>query len=179
MSRIGKMPISIPEKVKVSLEGSKIAVSGPQGNLTYMLKPSIQVKLENNVIHVNRLNEEKSTRQLHGTTRANLAAMIKGVDVGYKKQLIINGIGFKAQLQGKNVQLNVGYTHPVIIQAMPNTKIEVPAPTEIIVSGCDKQAVGEVAAQIRNTRLPEPYLGKGIAYKGERIRRKEGKKAGK
>jgi large subunit ribosomal protein L6 len=179
MSRIGKMPISIPEKVKVSLEGNKIAVSGPQGNLTYMLKPTIQVKLENNIIRVNRLNEEKSTRQLHGTTRANLAAMIKGVEVGYKKQLIINGIGFKAQLQGKNVQLNVGYTHPVIIQAMPNTKIEVPAPTEIIVSGCDKQAVGEVAAQIRNTRLPEPYLGKGIAYKGERIRRKEGKKAGK
>ena len=179
MSRIGRMPVQIPDKVKVNVEGAKVAVSGPQGNLTLHLKPTIQVKVENNVLSVKRLNEEKPTRQLHGTTRANLAAMIKGVNEGYKKELVINGIGFKAQLQGKDIQLNVGYTHPVVIKAMPNTKIEVPAPTEIIVSGCDKQAVGEVAAQIRNTRLPEPYLGKGIAYKGERIRRKEGKKAGK
>ena len=179
MSRIGKMPITVPEKVKVTVEGSKVGVSGPQGTMNLNLKPSIQVKLENNILHVNRLNEEKATRQLHGTTRANLAAMVQGVNVGYKKELVINGIGFKAQLQGKNIQLNVGYTHPVIIKAMPNTKIEVPAPTEIVVSGCDKQAVGEVAALIRATRLPEPYLGKGIAYKGERIRRKEGKKAGK
>ena len=179
MSRIGKMPITVPEKVKVTVEGSKVGVSGPQGTMNLNLKPTIQVKLENNVLHVNRLNEEKTTRQLHGTTRANIASMIQGVNVGFKKELVINGIGFKAQLQGKNIQLNVGYTHPVVIKAMPNTKIEVPAPTEIVVSGCDKQAVGEVAALIRATRLPEPYLGKGIAYKGERIRRKEGKKAGK
>jgi large subunit ribosomal protein L6 len=179
MSRIGRMPIAVPEKVKVEVVGNKINVSGPQGNLALDVKPVIKVTLDNNVINVARLNEEKHTRQLHGTTRANLAAMVEGVSVGFKKQLVINGIGFKAALQGKNVQLNVGYTHPVVIAAKPNTKIEVPAPTEITVSGCDKQAVGEVAALIRNTRLPEPYLGKGIAYKGERIRRKEGKKAGK
>ncbi len=173
------MPINVPEKVKVEILGENIKVSGPQGNLSLNIKPVIKVALDNNVLNVTRINEEKHTRQLHGTTRANLAAMIEGVSKGFRKDLVINGIGFKAQLQGKNVQLNVGYTHPVIIAAKPNTKIEVPAPTEIIVSGCDKQAVGEVAALIRNTRLPEPYLGKGIAYKGERIRRKEGKKAGK
>lgn len=173
------MPINVPEKVKVEILGENIKVSGPQGNLNLNIKPVIKVALDNNVLNVTRMNEEKHTRQLHGTTRANLAAMIEGVSKGFRKDLVINGIGFKAQLQGKNVQLNVGYTHPVVIAAKPNTKIEVPAPTEIIVSGCDKQAVGEVAALIRNTRLPEPYLGKGIAYKGERIRRKEGKKAGK
>jgi large subunit ribosomal protein L6 len=179
MSRIGRMPINIPDKVKVEVIGAKVQVSGPQGNLSLNVKPEIKVTLANNIVNIARSNEEKHTRQLHGTTRANIAAMIEGVSKGFKKQLVINGIGFKAQLQGKNIQLNVGYTHPVIIVAKPNTKIEVPAPTEITVSGCDKQAVGEVAALIRNTRLPEPYLGKGISYKGERIRRKEGKKAGK
>ncbi|MCK9198762.1 MAG: 50S ribosomal protein L6 [Bacilli bacterium] len=179
MSRIGKMPVEIPSDVKVSLEGNKIKISGPKGTLVQEFKPEIKVEIESNNILVSRIDDEKESRQLHGTTRALIANMVKGVEKGYSKSLVLKGTGYKAQMSGANVSLSVGYSHEFIIKPMPNTKIEVVAPTEIMVSGCDKQAVGEVAALIRKVREPEPYLGKGISYKGERIRHKEGKKAGK
>lgn len=179
MSRIGREPILVPAGTVVTIDGSKVTVKGPKGTLVNEFNPIIKVELVDNVIHVTRPDDEKTSKQLHGTVRALLANMVKGVNEVFKKELVISGIGFKATMQGANIVVDVGYTNPVIIAPIKGVKIETPSLTEIVVSGTDKQAVGQIAALIRGVREPEPYLGKGIAYKNEHIRRKEGKKAAK
>lgn len=179
MSRIGNKPIAIPAGVEVTINGSTVTTKGPKGTLTKTFQPIIGIEVKDNFINVTRPNEEKTTKQLHGTTRAIVATMVEGVSAGYKKTLTIVGIGYRASMQGKDLQLSVGYSHPVIIKPLEGSTITVNNPNEVEVSGCDKQIVGQVAAEIRRVREPEPYLGKGISYKGEHIRRKEGKKAGK
>lgn len=179
MSRIGNKPITIPAGVEVTLNGSTVTTKGPKGTLTKTFQPIIGIEVKDNLINVTRPNEEKFTKQLHGTTRAILATMVEGVSAGYKKTLSIVGIGYRASMQGKDLVLSVGYSHPVTIKPLEGSTITVVNPNEVEVSGCDKQIVGQVAAEIRRVREPEPYLGKGISYKGEHIRRKEGKKAGK
>lgn len=179
MSRIGNKPIAIPAGVEVIVNGSTVTTKGPKGELTKTFKPVIGIEVKDGFVHVTRPNEEKTTKQLHGTTRAVLATMVEGVHQGYKRELEMKGIGYKASLQGANLILNVGYSHSITVEPLPGTKIEVPNATNIVVTGTDKQIVGQLAAVIRGFREPEPYLGKGIMYKGEHIRRKEGKKAGK
>lgn len=180
MSRIGNKTITVPAGVEITITGSnEVTVKGPKGTLTRQFSPLIGIKVEDGVVTCTRANEEKHTKQLHGTTRALLNNMIEGVHTGFTKVLEIVGIGFKAALSGNKLVLNVGYSHPVEFVAEEGVKIEVPSATEVRVSGIDKQRVGELAANIRATRKPEPYKGKGIRYKGEQIRRKEGKTAGK
>lgn len=179
MSRIGNKPIAIPAGVEVIINGSTVTTKGPKGELTKTFKPVIGIEVKDGFIVATRPNEEKTTKQLHGTTRAVLATMVEGVHTGYKRELEMKGIGYKATLEGVNLILNVGYSHPIKVEPLPGTKIEVPNATNIVVTGTDKQIVGQLAAVIRGFREPEPYLGKGIMYKGEHIRRKEGKKAGK
>ena len=179
MSRIGLKPITIPAGVQVTIADHKVTVKGAHGTLEKEFRPEIAIQVEGNQVHISRLNELKQTKQLHGTTRALLANMVNGVATPFVKELEIKGIGFKAALRGNDLVLNVGYSHEVVVPTLPGVKIETKSPTLISVSGCDRQAVGQIAAEIRRVRPPEPYLGKGIAYKGEHIRRKEGKKAGK
>lgn len=179
MSRIGVKPIVLPKGVVVTLDNNKVTVKGPSGTLSREFSKEVEITLDKEVLHVKRFNDEKQSKQLHGTTRALLANMVRGVVKPYVRELEIKGIGFKGTLNGANLVLSVGYSHDVVIKPLPGVKIETPQPTTIVVSGSDRQAVGQVAAEIRRVREPEPYLGKGIAYKGEHIRRKEGKKAGK
>ena len=179
MSRIGNKVINLPEGVNVEVNGSTVTVKGPKGTLTQTFADVVTVNVNDRVVTVTRSNEEKHTKQLHGTTRALLNGMVEGVSQGFKKELEIKGIGYRAQLKGSDIVLNVGYSHPVTVSAVEGVKFEVPSATEITVSGIDKQKVGQVAAVIRSVREPEPYGGKGIMYKGERVRRKIGKKAGK
>ena len=180
MSRIGNKTITIPAGVEVIVaEGNEVTVKGPKGTLTRQFNKDLGINIENGVLTVTRPNEEKHTKQLHGTTRALINNMVEGVNVGYKRELEIVGIGYRAALAGNKLTLNIGYSHPVEFTAEDGLTIEVPNQTTIIVSGIDKQRVGEMAANIRATRKPEPYKGKGIRYKGEQIRRKEGKTAGK
>jgi len=179
MSRIGNKPITIPAGVEVTVNGSTVTTKGPKGTLTKTFQPIINVEVKENLIYVTRPNEEKFTKQLHGTIRAVIATMVEGVSNGYKKTLSIVGIGYRASMQGKDLVLNVGYSHPVVIKPLEGSAINVVNPTEVEVTGCDKQIVGQVAAEIRRVREPEPYLGKGIKYENEVIIRKEGKRAGK
>ena len=179
MSRIGRKPIIIPEGVNVTIEGSTVTVKGPKGELTKTFNPLVNIEANEKEILVTRPNDEKFAKQLHGTVRAVVNGMVEGCHTGFKKELNIKGIGYRAAMKGNAVELVVGYSHPVIIEPLPGVKIEVPNPNTIIVSGCNKETVGQVAAVIRDVRRPEPYLGKGIAYANEHIRRKEGKKAGK
>ncbi|WP_373435495.1 50S ribosomal protein L6 [Metamycoplasma equirhinis] len=179
MSRIGKRILEIPTGVEIKLENNHITVKGKLGELEYTFSPLIQVKIENNKLQTLRLNEEKTTKQLHGTTNANIKNMIIGVSEGYKKEIEIKGVGYKATQKGKEIEIIAGYSHPVIVEIPENLKIEVVKPTNIVISGISKQAVGEFAANIRDIRRPSPYSGKGIMYKGEVIRRKEGKTAAK
>ena len=180
MSRIGNKAITIPAGVEVTIAaGNEVTVKGPKGTLTRQFNKDLGINIENGVLTVTRPNEEKHTKQLHGTTRALINNMVEGVNVGYKRELEIVGIGYRAALAGNKLTLNIGYSHPVEFTAEDGLTIEVPNQTTIIVSGIDKQRVGEMAANIRATRKPEPYKGKGIRYKGEQIRRKEGKTAGK
>ena len=179
MSRVGNKVINLPEGVNVNVNGSTVTVTGPKGTLTREFANVITVDVNDRVINVTRANDEKHTKQLHGTTRALLNGMVEGVSKGFTKQLEIKGIGYRAQLKGNDIVLNIGYSHPVTINAVEGVKFEVPSQTEINVSGIDKQKVGQMAAVIRSVREPEPYGGKGIMYKGERVRRKVGKKAGK
>lgn len=179
MSRIGNKHIPLPAGVTVTLNGNEVTVKGGKGSLTRTFVPVIGIEVVGNEVVVTRPNDEKTTKQLHGTTRAVLAGMIEGVHNGFKKVLIINGIGYKASLVGANLVLNIGFSHQVTISPLVNTSIKVNTPTEVEVSGIDKENVGQLAALIRGVRPPEPYLGKGIAYRGEKIRRKEGKKAAK
>ncbi|TPE58004.1 50S ribosomal protein L6 [[Mycoplasma] falconis] len=179
MSRIGKRVLAIPAGVEVELNANHITVKGKLGQLEYTFSPLIQVVVENNEIKTLRTNEEKTTKQLHGTTNANIKNMLHGVSEGYKKELEIKGVGYKATLKGNEIEVIAGYSHPVNVALPSNLKVEVPKPTIVIISGIDKQAVGEFAANIRGIRRPSPYSGKGIMYKDEVIRRKEGKTAAK
>lgn len=179
MSRIGRLPIQLPPNVEVELEGTHIRVKGPKGSLESDLPAEINVKLENGVIQVTRPTDQRTHRSLHGTTRAIINNMVIGVSTGYEKVLEINGVGYRAEVSGKNLVLNVGYSHSVTIEPPQGISFETDARTrQIKVLGADKQQVGQVAANIRKVRPPEPYLGKGIKYLDEKIRRKAGK-AGK
>ena len=178
MSRIGRMPIAVPAGVDVKIDGSTVTVKGPKGTLTRTVSSNITVTLDNGVITVTRPNDLKENRSLHGLTRTLIANMVQGVNEGFKKELEINGIGYRAAKQGKDLVLNIGYSHDVIMPEPETITVEVPAPNKIIISGPDKQKVGQFAAEVRGKRPPEPYKGKGIKYIDEVIRRKEGK-AGK
>lgn len=180
MSRIGNKAITIPAGVEVDIKaGNEVTVKGPKGTLTRQFDSSLEIENNEGVITVKRPNDEKHVKQLHGTTRALLHNMVVGVSDGFKKELVITGIGYRAAVQGQTLTLNMGYSHPVIINVEEGVKVECPKQDQIVVSGIDKQRVGEIAANIRAVRKPEPYKGKGIAYKGEHIRRKEGKTAAK
>ena len=180
MSRIGRMPVHIPAGVEVTIgEGNLVTVKGPKGSLTQQLYPTMTLTQEAGVVHVARPNDEKENRALHGLTRALLHNMVVGVTEGFKKQLEINGIGYRAAKQGKQIVLNVGYSHQVFVDETDDISLELVDPNHINVVGCDKQKVGQVAAEIRSIRPPEPYKGKGIKYVDEVIRRKEGKTGAK
>lgn len=175
MSRIGNKPITIPAGVEVKLEDNNITVKGPKGTLQRTIHPDMEVKIEGNILTVVRPSDDDNHKALHGLTRALLNNMVVGVTEGFKKELEINGVGYRAQKQGKNLVMNLGFSHQVIIEEPEGIKIEVPNPNSIIINGADKEAVGQLATVIREKRPPEPYRGKGIKYIEERIRRKEGK----
>lgn len=180
MSRIGNKTITIPSGVELNItEGNEVTVKGPKGSLTRQFSPLISIEINEGVVACKRANEEKHTKQLHGTTRALLHNMIVGVSEGFVKELEIQGIGYRAALEGKKLVMNLGYSHQIEYTPEEGVNVEVLSPTQIKVSGIDKQRVGEVAANIRAYRKPEPYKGKGIRYKDEHVRRKEGKTAGK
>ena len=180
MSRIGRMPIAVPAGVTVSVaEGNVVTVKGPKGELTRALSAEMNINQEGNVITVTRPSDEKAHRSLHGLTRTLLNNMIVGVTDGYKKELDVNGVGYRVAKDGKNLVMNIGFSHQVIVPEIEGISIEVPGPNKIIISGCDKQAVGQFAAEVREKRPPEPYKGKGIKYVDEVIRRKVGKTGGK
>lgn len=176
MSKIGKLPIAIPQGVTVNLDGYSVNVSGPKGNLNFNLRPEIKIDVLENEVKVSRRSETKFAKSLHGLTRSIISNMIKGVTEGHEKTLEIIGVGYRAAKQGENLILNVGYSHPVTIVPISGIQIET-RENKIIVSGADKITVGETAAKIRRVRPPEPYKGKGIKYLGEYIRRKAGKAA--
>jgi large subunit ribosomal protein L6 len=179
MSRVGRKPIPIPKGVRVEKSNGVIKVSGPKGELTAQVHPRIEVEISSYQILVKRKSDARIDRALHGLWRALINNMIVGVTEGYTKKLEIVGIGYRAELKGKALVLYLGYSHPIIFIPPDGVKIEVPQPTNIVVSGIDKQLVGQVAAKIRSFRPPEPYKGKGIRYEGEVIRMKAGKAAGK
>ncbi len=178
MSRIGKMPITVPAGVEVKIDGSAVTVKGPKGTLVRNVHPNISVKMEDGSIQISRPDDNKENRALHGLTRSLIANMVTGVSEGYKKELEINGVGFRAAKEGKDLVLNIGFSHQVIFTETEGITIEVPAPNKVTILGADKQKVGQFAADVRKARPPEPYKGKGIKYAEEVIRRKEGK-AGK
>ena len=176
MSRIGRMPISIPAGVDVKIEaGNLVTVKGPKGTLTQQLHPSMTISQEENVLHVTRPNDAKENRSLHGLTRTLLHNMVVGVTEGFKKELDVNGVGYRVAKEGNKLVMNLGFSHQVTVEEIEGISIEVPNPNKIIISGVDKQKVGQFAAEVREKRPPEPYKGKGIKYTDEVIRRKEGK----
>jgi large subunit ribosomal protein L6 len=178
LSRIGKKPVEIPKGVTISLEGQVIKVKGPKGELHRTIHPTIKAEVVESEIKFSRPDDLKESRSLHGLTRALIQNMIIGVTDSYKKTLEIVGVGYKAELKGKNLLLNIGYSHPIYFVPPDEVKLEVPVQTQIIISGNDKELVGLVAAKIRSFRKPEPYKGKGIKYSDEHIIRKAGKTAG-
>ena len=178
MSRIGKNPITVPAGVEVKVDGSTVTVKGPKGTLTKEFKPAMKITVDGAVVTVERPDDEAANRSLHGLTRTLINNMIIGVTEGYQKVLEVYGVGYRCQKTGKDVNLNVGFSHPTIVSDTEDCTLEVPQPNQIIVKGIDKQKVGQYAAEIRSIRPPEPYKGKGIKYADEVIRRKEGK-AGK
>ncbi len=177
MSRIGRKPISVPDAVSVEVAPGRVAVKGPKGELTQALSTDMTVEQSDGVLTVARPTDRGEHRALHGLTRSLIANMVEGVTDGFEKRLEIQGVGYRAQLKGKNLELALGYSHPVAIEAPEGIEFEVPQQTEIIVRGIDKQLVGQVAADIRKRRPPEPYKGKGIRYRGEHVARKVGKRA--
>ena len=180
MSRIGRMPITVPAGVEVTIaDGNLVTVKGPKGTLTQQLEPSMTIRQEGAELLVSRPNDEKENRALHGLTRALLHNMVVGVSEGFKKELEINGVGYRAAKEGNKLILTIGYSHPVEVSEIPGITIEVPQPNQIVISGCDKQMVGQFAAEVREKRPPEPYKGKGIKYTDEVIRRKVGKTGAK
>ena len=178
MSRIGRKPINIPAGVEAKFNDGVMTVKGPKGTLTQKVHPNMSIDIDGAVITVTRPNDEKENRSLHGLTRTLIANMITGVTEGYKKELDVNGVGYRVQKQGKDLVMNLGFSHQVVMSDTDDIKIEVPNPNKIIILGADKQKVGQFAAEVREKRPPEPYKGKGIKYVDEVIRRKEGK-AGK
>lgn len=179
MSRIGKLPIPISEKVNIQISNDNIVtVKGPKGELTQKFSERIKIKVNGGEITVDRQSDDKVDRSLHGLSRALLANMVTGVTEGFSKKLEIVGVGYKAEMKGKKLILNVGYSHPIVFGVLDEIKLDTPSPTEIIISGINKELVGAVSAKIRSFRKPEPYKGKGIKYAGEYIRRKAGKAAG-
>jgi len=178
MSRIGKLPIPIPSGVEVSIDGNHVAVKGPKGRLERDIAPELKVVQEDGQLRVERPNDQKRARELHGLTRTLIANMVIGVTDGYRKGLEITGVGYRAQLVGNKLQLNLGYSHPIEIDPPEGVSFEVESPVRLAVVGIDKELVGHIAARVRSTRKPEPYKGKGVRYAGEQVRRKAGK-AGK
>ncbi len=179
MSRIGRKPIVLPAGVDFKVEENVVTVKGPKGTLTQKIHPLINVEVNGNEVLVTRPNDEKESRSLHGLSRTLINNMVIGVTEGFKKELEVNGVGYRVQKQGKDLVMNLGFSHQVIVSEIPGITIEAPGPNQIIISGPDKQLVGQFAAEVREKRPPEPYKGKGIKYVEEHIRRKEGKAGGK
>ena len=179
MSRIGRKPITIPAGVQVTLKDGVVTAKGPKGELSQKVHSNITVTIEGSEILVTRPNDEKENRALHGLTRTLIANMVEGVANGFSKELEVNGVGYRVAKQGKDLVMNLGFSHQVFVSEIPGISIEVPNPNKIIISGPDKQLVGQFAAEVREKRPPEPYKGKGIKYATETIRRKEGKAGGK
>ncbi|OFW60767.1 MAG: 50S ribosomal protein L6 [Actinobacteria bacterium RBG_16_64_13] len=177
MSRIGRAPISVPAGVDIVIAGNNVAVKGPKGHLSLDVHPSMSVALDNGVMTVTRPDDSGPNRSLHGLTRTLISNMVTGVTAGFEKKLEIQGVGYRASKKGADLEILVGYSHPVVVPPPENIEFEVPVPTQIVVRGIDKQRVGQVAAEIRSIRKPEPYKGKGIRYEGEVVRRKVGKRA--
>jgi large subunit ribosomal protein L6 len=177
VSRIGKQPIPVPSGVEVKIDGSTLTVKGPKGELTQTFSDVLSISLEDGEILVARPDDSRTARSLHGLTRTLVANMVTGVSQGFSKSLEIVGVGYRAAMKGKDIELQLGFSHPVLVTAEPGITFEVPAPNRITVSGIDKQRVGQVAADIRKWRKPEPYKGKGVRYEGEYVRRKLGKAA--
>ncbi len=178
MSRIGRLPIAVPAGVDIAVDGTHVVVKGPKGSLERDIAPQLSLVREDGVLRVERPNDSKESRELHGLTRTLIANMVTGVTTGYRKGLEITGVGYRAQLVGKKLQLSLGYSHPIEIDPPEGVAFEVENPTRLAVTGIDKELVGHVAARVRAMRKPEPYKGKGVRYAGEVIRRKAGK-AGK
>ncbi|MFC1624562.1 50S ribosomal protein L6 [Candidatus Omnitrophota bacterium] len=175
MSRIGKRPIEIPDKVKIKMESGKIFIEGPKGKLEWILPQDVDVKIDGSQIAMKRLREDKIGYSVHGLVRAHINNMVKGVSEGYTIALEIHGVGYRAQAQAKALNMQLGFSHPVVYQIPEGVSIKTPKPNQIIVEGIDKAKVGEAAAEVRDFLKPEPYKGKGIRYKGEYVRRKAGK----
>jgi len=178
MSRVGKMPVAIPKGVDVELAGGTVTVKGPKGELGLDVHPTMKVTVDDGEIRVERPSDQKQHRALHGLTRALLANMVEGVTAGFSKTLEIVGVGYRAEMKGKKLNLSLGFSHPIDYQPVEGVSIECPNQTTVVISGPDKQKVGQAAAEIRGFRPPEPYKGKGVRYQGERVRRKAGKTAG-
>lgn len=179
MSRIGKNPVPLPKNVTATLDGHTITVKGPRGELRRTLHPAMQIAVDNGTVVVRRPSDENEHKALHGLTRTLVANMVEGVSTGFKKQLDIVGVGYRAEARPYGLQLALGFSHPVEYRAPAGIKLTAPQPTQILVDGADKEVVGQVAAELRSLRPPEPYKGKGIKYAGEQIRRKAGKAGGK
>ena len=180
MSRIGRMPITVPAGVDVTIaENNVVTVKGPKGTLTQAMRPEMIIKLDGAVLTVDRPSEDKFHKSLHGLTRSLLNDMVIGVTTGFKKELDINGVGYRAQKEGNKLVMNLGYSHLVTMEEIDGITIDVPAPNKVIINGIDKQKVGQFAANVRGKRPPEPYKGKGIKYVDEVVRHKEGKAGGK
>ena len=179
MSRIGRLPVTIPESVHVDIKGSEVRVKGPKGEMVREFSPEMGIKLENNTLLVTRNSDVPAMRALHGTTRALLQNMVKGVSTGFTTELEVDGVGYRVEMDGKKLALYVGYSHPFIIDPPAGVSFEIDSKTRLVkINGSDNEVIGQLASDIRKIRPPEPYLGKGIRYKGEKIRRKAGK-AGK
>ena len=180
MSRIGRAPITVPAGVKIKVEDNNVVtVKGPKGSLTQQFNPNMAIAVEDGVLHVTRPNDAKENRALHGLTRTLIHNMVLGVTEGCKKELDVNGVGYRVAMEGSKLVMNLGFSHQVIVEEVEGIKIEAPTPNKIIISGCDKQQVGQFAAEVREKRPPEPYKGKGIKYTDEVIRRKAGKTGAK
>ena len=179
MSRIGKLPVNVPNGVTITLDQSSVKVKGPRGELSHKLPAGITVEKNDNVLNVARASEETNHKSLHGLTRSLIANMVEGVTKGYQKQLEITGVGFKAEVKPYGLLLSLGFSHTIEYKAPAGIKLSAPVPTQVLIDGSDKALVGQVAAEIRGLRPPEPYKGKGIKYAGEVIRRKAGKAGGK
>jgi large subunit ribosomal protein L6 len=175
MSRIGRKPVPIPDKVKVDIQSTTVLVEGPRGKVRKTFAPVVRIEVDDKKVHVNPVEETRFAKAMHGTARSIIAGMVKGVTDGYAKDLEIQGVGFKANLKGKQLDLSLGFSHPVVMDIPEGIKITVADGTKLKVEGCDKQLVGAVTAEIRSYYPPEPYKGKGVRIVGERVRRKEGK----
>jgi large subunit ribosomal protein L6 len=177
VSRIGKQPIPVPSGVEVTIDGTAVSVKGPKGTLSHTFNEDMIIKVEDGVLTVARPSDERHHRSLHGLSRTLLSNMVVGVSEGFSKNLEIVGVGYRAEMVGTDLKMALGFSHPVLVKAEPGITFEVPAPTRITVRGIDKQRVGQIAAEIRKWRQPEPYKGKGVRYEGEYVRRKLGKTA--